>query len=354
MSRGGSDLWRRVMVVWNAGRVARKARMEVGAARKVRIVARHDQSDTHHVGFALGRSTLVLSVHASRLAGEVWPTMYRVSGLAVVLSRCAPGVRGVAEFSDSEAAGPGIVSYCSNVAESILVPDADFVLSGGYAAERAAGAGAKAFAERRDVVLWRGSTTGQGRIWIDGMTPDTPGLSLRARMCLMLRDVPGCDVRFATILPPWTDADIAKVRAAGILGEHIPNTAWADVRYHVAVDGNSLAWSSTFTRLLLGCCILKPDSSDGYRQWYSDAFLPWQHYVPVAADLSDLRKQIEWCRSHEAEAADIAARGQRLAMAMPLDGELAAAAARIDAACGAGRSRLANDLASIIPALPAY
>ncbi|MBX3503140.1 MAG: hypothetical protein KF889_27160 [Alphaproteobacteria bacterium] len=272
-----------------------------------------------------------------------------MSAMAVVLSRCRAGISGVAEFSDSEASGPGIVGFCSNLPDSILVPDVDFVLSGGYAAERAAGARARPFAERRDVVLWRGSTTGQGRIWAEDMTADTPGLSLRARMCLMLRDVPGCDARFATILPPWTEADVEKVRAAGILGEYIANAAWADVRYHVAVDGNSLAWSSTFTRLLLGCCILKPESSGGYRQWYSDALVPWQHYVPVAADLGDLRDKIEWCRGHESEAAAIAARGQRLAMAMSLAGEVAAAARRIDDARETIRSILSADLAAIIP-----
>jgi hypothetical protein len=274
--------------------------------------------------------------------------MCRVSGLAVTLSRCKPGARGVAEFSDEEASGPGIVSFCSNVADSILVPDVDFVLTGGYAEERAVGARARPFAERRDLVLWRGATTGRGRISADDMTPDAPGLSLRARMCLMLRDLPGCDAKFATVLP-WTPGDVGKAREAGILGEPIPSSAWADIRYHVAVDGNSLAWSSTFTRLLMGCCILKPDSSGGYRQWYSDRFLPWQHYVPVAADLSDLRSRIEWCRSHESDAADIAARGQRLAMSMSFEGEVAAAARRIDETHEASRSMLAADLVDMIP-----
>ena len=133
------------------------------------------------------------------------------------------------------------------------------------------------------------------------------------------------------------------------MGEHIASSAWADVRYHVAVDGNTLAWSSTFTRLLMGCCVLKPDSSGGYRQWYSDRFLPWQHYVPVAADLSDLRDKIEWCRSHEAAAATIAARGQQLAMSMSFAGEIAAAARRIDETRDASRSVMAADLADIIP-----
>lgn len=346
--RLGSRLWDRLTVEWNRRRVVHKARQEVGPACRVRLVTRRDASDAHHLGFARDRSTLALSLHASKLVGEVWPTMCRVSGLAVILSRCKPGAQGVADFSDGEAAGPGLVSLCSNFADSVLVPDVDFVLSGGYAAERAVGAQARPFAERRDLVLWRGSTTGPGRISADDMTPDAPGLSLRARMCLLLRDVPGCDAKFATALP-WTEGDLGKAREAGILGEHIANDAWAYLRYHVAVDGNTLAWSSTFTRLLMGCCILKPDSSGGYRQWYSDRFLPWQHYVPVAADLGDLRDKIEWCRGHESEAAAIAARGQQLAMSMSFAGEVATAARRIDETLDARRSVMAADLAGIIP-----
>ena len=39
-----------------------------------------------------------------------------------------------------------------------------------------------------------------------------------------------------------------------------------------------------------------------------------QHWVPIRADLSDLEERIDWCRTHPAECAAIAHRGQRLAI----------------------------------------
>src|SRR5690606_37830869 len=79
------------------------------------------------------------------------------------------------------------------------------------------------------------------------------------------------------------------------------------------VDGQTNTWSSLFIRMLLGCCVLKLDSKFGFRQWYYDRLKPWEHYVPVKADASDLGEQIEWVRANDGRAAEIAANGQRLA-----------------------------------------
>lgn len=361
----------RLRIAWNKENLRQYAALKrTGLSPKLRILSRHDSSHDMRVGFLRDDAGLTLSIHGSRLVGETWPAVYRVTGLAYVLSRCEPGVRGVAEFSDHEAGGPGIVSFCSGRGDSILVPDPDFVLSDGYADERAMGLKARRFAERQDVVLWRGSTTGRGHIWAEPMTPDAPGLSLRTRMCLMLRDVPGCDVKFSTVLSPWfrsgddriappdpreeqaaIRAETERVRGAGILGGQVVSSAWLDVRYHIAIDGFSLAWSSTFTRLLMGCCVLKPESLHGYRQWYSAAFMPWEHYVPVAGDLSDLREKIEWCRSHVAQAADIAARGQLFAMSRYLAKEVADTAGDVNRAYARGMG-LQPEVERLIPAAP--
>jgi hypothetical protein len=38
----------------------------------------------------------------------------------------------------------------------------------------------------------------------------------------------------------------------------------------------------------------------------------WVHYIPVAADLSDLKSGVEWALLHQNEAAQIAANGQAI------------------------------------------
>lgn len=47
------------------------------------------------------------------------------------------------------------------------------------------------------------------------------------------------------------------------------------------------------------------------------------HYVPVAADLSDLRDIIGWCRAQPAECRSIAAQGQAFALARDFTSEMA-------------------------------
>ena len=41
--------------------------------------------------------------------------------------------------------------------------------------------------------------------------------------------------------------------------------------------------------------------------------MPWEHYVPIKADLSDLREKFEWAESHPIEARQIAENGTRFA-----------------------------------------
>ena len=52
----------------------------------------------------------------------------------------------------------------------------------------------------------------------------------------------------------------------------------------------------------------------------------------VGADMADLVEKIEWCRSHDGECAEIARAGSALAHAMSVDGEIAGAASRLEAA----------------------
>ena len=165
---------------------------------------------------------------------------------------------------------------------------------------------------------------------MSGMDENDTTLIPRTRMCLMVRNVPGCDVKFSHVVQSRDPALVSdQLLAAGILGDRIAPKNWLGVRYHIAIDGNTLAWSSLFTRLLAGCCVLKPDNPQGYRQWYSDILVPWRHYVPVASDLSDLLDKIARCRTHFDEAAKIAECGQALALSMDYEQEVTNAVARI-------------------------
>lgn len=305
-----------------------------------------------YVGFSCDESRLSISV-SDRLFAE-HPTLgpSRLVSLVQLLARCPDGVCGIADMSDGAHSGAGMISFCSANQHSLLVPDCDFLASWGYRKIRGKSRTALSFEQREDKALWRGATTGRGRqISSSGMGEHTTTLIPRTRMCLMLRNVPGCDVKFSHVVQSSDLAlDSDQLRAAGILGDRIAPENWLTVRYHIAIDGNTLAWSSLFTRLLAGCCVLKPDNPEDYRQWHSDLLVPWCHYVPVASDLSDLVARIAWCRTHVAEAAKIAACGQALALSLDYEREVTKAITRIEQAHRQSRLIPDGELWSIVMA----
>jgi hypothetical protein len=79
-------------------------------------------------------------------------------------------------------------------------------------------------------------------------------------------------------------------------------------KYVVHIAGHAAAYRLG-GELAMQSVVLIVDSP--YRMWFSDWLEPYTHYVPVAADLSDLVDRIRWCRAHDAECRAIAAAGRR-------------------------------------------
>jgi len=258
----------------------------------------------------------------------------RAGLLTDLFARTAPGViEARAEISDGSSSGDGWISFSSPHPEAILIPDSDFVGSLGYAGIRRIALGpGPAWQDRVAGFCWRGSTTGLGIISTPGMEADDPSLIQRTRLCLSGRDIPDADFKLSRVVQSHDAKDPERVARAGILAESIGSASWRARKFALDVDGNSNAWSNLFTRLLLGCCVVKVGSPRGFRQWYYDQLVPFESFVPVRADLSDLGERLEWCRTHDRECRAIAAAGQALALRLTLESERAAAVERINRA----------------------
>ena len=115
----------------------------------------------------------------------------------------------------------------------------------------------------------------------------------------------------------------------GLMGERIPETDWINDKLALDIDGTTNTWTNLLARMHLGCCVIKVDSQHGFRQWYYDRIRPWEHFVPVRSDMSDLIEKIEWARSHDSEARQIAENGQAFARTMTLESETPYAVAAI-------------------------
>jgi len=200
-----------------------------------------------------------------------------------------------------------------------LIPDAFFFDSRGYDELRAAAAAGSLpdWADRQDVVFWRGSATGC-TIAAEGEPAQPLDEVPRVSLCLALKDYPRTDVAITRAWehPIPREQALERLTAWGIFRPAIPMIQHGRYRYLIDIDGFANAWSF-FEKLLLGCCILKVGSP--FEQWFYGDIAEWEHFVPVRQDLSDLAEKIEWCRSNDAEARAIAARGQAFAVGHTLE-----------------------------------
>jgi hypothetical protein len=262
--------------------------------------------------------------------------------MIVLFSSAADSIgHAVADISDGDQgpAGDAMIA-CAVEPDALLVPDWEFYGTKGYAAvRRHAATKPISWAKRDPTIVWRGSTTGAGTVASDAMGPEQTELIQRTRMCLLLRGQSGIDAKFATVVQDATrELARAQLKAARIFGERIDALSWDARKFAIDIDGNSNAWSNLFTRLLLGCCVIKIGSKLGFRQWYYDGLRPWEHFVPVAPDMTDLIEKIEWCRTHEQACKEIAGNGQRFAMRRTYETEMQDAVERIERRLGSARA----------------
>lgn len=75
-------------------------------------------------------------------------------------------------------------------------------------------------------------------------------------------------------------------------------------KYLINVDGHVAAFR-LLSELMTNSLVLKVDSMEDWEIWYSRLLKPYEHYVPIKKDLSDLEKQINWCRDNDGKCKEI-------------------------------------------------
>jgi hypothetical protein len=206
-------------------------------------------------------------------------------------------------------------SFSSNSNRAILIEDHHFTSSKGYLKLRQVIlANEIPWSQRKNTVTWRGSITGDGLIYDEPFSFENRKILPRARLCLMLINQPDTDVAISKnkILQQQPVA-FQKLTESGVAKEPIPEEEWLHFKFAIDIDGHTNAWQNFFCRMLMGCCVIKVRSPKNYQQWYYSRLNPWEHFVPVKDDFSDLIEKIEWCQSHLMECEQIANNGKRLA-----------------------------------------
>ena len=247
------------------------------------------------------------------------------------LVACPPGVRRMS-VTGADGDMPTLARFAPSAHREgqEAIPDPHFFDTRGFAAERQQAVDALPWGDRSDDLVWRGGSNGYGRVSFELADRLDPTVLPRMRLVMTLRDVPGADARIIDMGQEWGSYAAIGSRL-GFIGDRLPEASWLGRKYAIDVDGTVNTWRNLFIRLLYGCCVLKVESQLGFRQWYHERLRPFEHYVPVKPDMSDLLEQWEWAMAHDAEARQIAANGQALARELTFEQATADAVALITA-----------------------
>ena len=226
-----------------------------------------------------------------------------------------------------------VLSFGRNLDDplTIMLPDPAFLDSKGYEEQLAfydAYAGHVPWEARRHTLFWRGASSGcahYGENWI--ATP-------RVRVALLSRDTGRPDLFDAAItkvVDYHDERSSVGIPKLGIVSEPVPFERTLHYRYALDVDGEHCTWMSCFQKLASGSVLFKVEGP--WCQWYYDRIVPWQHFIPVKNDLSDLLPLIEWARAHDAECRDMALRAREVIRGLSYQNVLGGMVDLIDELC---------------------
>ena len=164
-------------------------------------------------------------------------------------------------------------------------------------------------------VVFRGTSTGADYQYIEENGSDWRNVH-RARLALMMSKSELVDAKLTKVSQTGRGRAgrerrkrmIRELRREGALGNPVPNDYANYHQYVLDVDGNG--WSARLPTLLWGGALVF--RAGIYSNFMDGGFLrPFEHYVPVRLDFSDLEERIEWAVSNPAKVQEILANVKR-------------------------------------------
>lgn len=145
---------------------------------------------------------------------------------------------------------------------------------------------------KKEVAVFRGSNTGYGCLPTD---------NARLKLVEMGRASPTARRLLDVGITNW-NLRVRKIKGEPYL--QFPNVSGftlsgrlsyeqqSDFKYIINVDGHTAAFRLSHL-LGLSSCVLLVDGD--WKLWFSHLLRPYEHFVPIKADLSDLIDQVKWC-----------------------------------------------------------
>ncbi|KAL6051914.1 Protein O-glucosyltransferase 1 [Balamuthia mandrillaris] len=158
--------------------------------------------------------------------------------------------------------------------------------------------------ERSDVPFWKGQLAynkAVGYSHMDHPRVQLVRLSQKQPHCVHARFTPIADkhASHGTYMPEDLKAMVEAPSPIRYADHkylvHVGNAGYADRLWQLLLSGSTVLWME-----------------DGWQEWWYHFLQPWQHYVPIRMDASDLCERVEWLRAHPEEGERIAANGRQL------------------------------------------
>ena len=156
---------------------------------------------------------------------------------------------------------------------------------------------------KQNKMYWRGSTT--GNIYKD--INELESLR-RIKICKSFRKKENMDIKISRIIQ--NDPSITHIKKylikEQIYAPEVSENQFKNYKYYPDIPGNSLAWG-TITKYLAGSLIFKPECEK--KLYYYKLLKPWEHYIPVNHNFSDLEEKLIWSKNNITKSIEIAYSG---------------------------------------------
>jgi hypothetical protein len=194
--------------------------------------------------------------------------------------------------------------------EQILIPDFDS-LSGKYQILKNKDITQNAlpsWEKKRTQLIWRGNSSQSPNKHFPILLGDGKCFS-RVKLCELSQQYPiQVNAKITRFVDGWE-----KLKGLEHLhGNFLSYEEQIQYKYQMLIDGYTCSYSNSGWKWFSNSLVFKEDSDNV--QWYYSALRPYDHFIPVSEGLGDLIEKIEWARTNDVQAKEIAARARSFAL----------------------------------------
>ena len=149
-------------------------------------------------------------------------------------------------------------------------------------------------------LLWRGRPTDRF------VSTDLDGKSVRMFLVEVGKTNPNIDAKFSAhmqILSPY-ELDNWK------WDPFMTRSSQVEYKYLISLDGITATYPGLLWKLASNSVVVKQDSDNV--QWFYSLLKPWESYVPIDRNLSNLKAVISWLQTHDYETRKISLSAQKI------------------------------------------